>query len=169
LTKTIEEFDFNFQAGLKRSVLGGFLGPELFREGHNLILSGQPGCGKAHPAISIAYRAIQNGYTARLVDASPLIDELAEAARQGRLREGTVQCVKLDRMVFTTIKRPRDGGCVLHDNDLEEVILDRVRKRGQHVQLGGSSWRNRHLDPEDLVSPSNHPENPLSPGAPQNP
>ncbi len=191
-TKTIEEFDFNLQSSLKRSVLGGFLGPELFSEGRNLILIGKPGRGKTHLAIAIAYRAIQNGYTARFAGASALIDELAEAAQQGRLREATAQWVapdilviaevgylnhaenaanvlfgvvdqrylRLKPMVFTTNKRLRDWGRVLHDNDLAEVILDRVLERGQHVQRAGSSWRTRHFDPEVIAGPSDNPENP---------
>jgi hypothetical protein len=41
---------------------------------------------------------------------------------------------------------------VLHDNDLAEVILDRVLERGQLVALGGRSFRTRHLDPETLTN-----------------
>jgi DNA replication protein DnaC len=51
-------------------------------------------------------------------------------------------------MVFTTNKKLRDWGQVLHDPDLAEVILDRVLERGEHIVLGGPSWRTRHLDPE---------------------
>jgi hypothetical protein len=41
---------------------------------------------------------------------------------------------------------------VLHDPDLAEVILDRVLERGQHIALGGRSYRTQHLDPETLAS-----------------
>jgi hypothetical protein len=41
---------------------------------------------------------------------------------------------------------------VLHDQDLAEVILDRVLERGQHIILGGRSYRTRNLDPETLPS-----------------
>jgi DNA replication protein DnaC len=53
-------------------------------------------------------------------------------------------------MVFTTNKNLRDWGQVLHDRDLAEVILDRVLEHGEHIVLGGPSWRTRHLDPETL-------------------
>lgn len=36
--KTLEEFDFTFQASLQRKALGPYLGPELVSGGRNLIL-----------------------------------------------------------------------------------------------------------------------------------
>ncbi len=38
-------------------------------------------------AVAIAYRAIQNGYSASFVTAAALIEELSRASSQGRLRE----------------------------------------------------------------------------------
>lgn len=56
-------------------------------------------------------------------------------------------------MVFTTNKKLRAWGDVLHYHDLAEVILDRVLERGQHIILRGSrSFRTHHLDPETLTS-----------------
>jgi DNA replication protein DnaC len=54
-------------------------------------------------------------------------------------------------MIFTTNKKLRAWGEVLHDSDLAEVILDRVLERGQHITLGGRSYRTRHLDPETIA------------------
>jgi DNA replication protein DnaC len=182
-TKTIENFDFVFQSSLRRQQLGPYLGPELVSEGRNLILSGKPGRGKTHLAVAVAYHAIQNGFTARFVGASALIDELGLASRAGRLREATIAWVEphvlvidevgylnhaddaanvlfgvVDQrylarkpMVFTTNKKLREWGQVLHDRDLAEVILDRVLERGEHIALGGPSWRTKHLDPETLA------------------
>lgn len=65
---------------------------------------------------------------------------------------GVVDQRYLDRkpMIFTTNKKLREWGAVLHDRDLAEVILDRVLERGEHIALGGPSWRTKHLDPETL-------------------
>lgn len=189
--KTIEAFDFVFQSSLRRQRLGPYLGPELVTEGRNLILSGRPGRGKTHLAVAIAYRAIQNGFTARFVSAGDLIDDLGTASRSGRLREATAAWVEpavlvidevgylhhaqdaanvlfgvVDQrylgqkpMVFTTNKKLRDWGAVLHDPDLAEVILDRVLERGEHIALGGPSWRTRNQDPETLgETPGPDPE-----------
>jgi DNA replication protein DnaC len=82
---TIEDFDFAFQSSIRLQLLGSFLGPELVSEGRSLILSGPTGTGKTSLAISIAYRAIQNGYEARFTTAAALIEELSNAARTGQL------------------------------------------------------------------------------------
>ena len=200
--KTVENFDFLFQSSLKRQKLGPYLGPEFVTEGRNLILSGPPGRGKTHLAVAIGYRAIQNGFFAKFVGASSLIDDLGAASRAGRLREATAAWVEphvliidevgylnhaadaanvlfgvVDQrylarkpMVFTTNKKLRAWGDVLHDHDLAEVILDRVLERGQHVVLGGRSYRTRHLDPETLDSSTvTGPESVREPPKPQAP
>jgi DNA replication protein DnaC len=84
--KTIEEFDFTFQASVRLALLGSVLGPELVTQGLCLIASGPSGTGKTHLAVAIAYRAIQNGFEARFTTATALIDELSTATRKGRLR-----------------------------------------------------------------------------------
>ncbi len=177
--KTIEEFDFVFQSSLRRQQLGPYLGPEFVTEGRNLILSGKPGRGKTHLAIAVAYRAIQNGFEARFVSASALIDDLHAAAMKGTLREATAayvqphvlvvdevgylqcaddaanvlygvvdqRCLKRRPLVFTTNKPLKAWGEVLHDHELADALLDRVLERGEHVRLGGRSWRTRDTDP----------------------
>jgi hypothetical protein len=61
-----------------------YLAPELVTGGLSLILKGKSGRGKTHLAIAIAiaYRAIQQGFTARFVTAAALIEELSAASRQ---------------------------------------------------------------------------------------
>ncbi len=177
--KTIEEFDFVFQSSLRRQQLGPYLGPEFVTEGRNLILSGKPGRGKTHLAIALAYKAIQNGFEARFVTASALIDDLHGAAKAGTLRDATAayvqphvlvvdeigylqcaedaanvlygvvdqRCLRKRPIVFTTNKPLKAWGQVLHDAELAEALLDRVLERGQHVRLGGNSWRTRDTDP----------------------
>ena len=94
---TIEEFDFVFQSSTKLSLLGSYLGPELLSEGRCLILCGPAGLGKTHLGIAIAYRAIQNGATARFTEANHLIEELSSASAQGRL------CETIDPYVHTGV------------------------------------------------------------------
>lgn len=177
--KTIEEFDFIFQSSLRRQQLGPYLGPELVSEGRNLVLSGKPGRGKTHLAIAIAYRAIQNGFEARFVTASHLVEDLHVAAKEGRLSQATavyvqphvlvidelgyLQCaddaanvlygvineryLRKRPILITTNKPLKRWGDVLHDVDLGETLIDRIMERGQHIRLGGISWRTRETDP----------------------
>ncbi len=85
--RTVDEFDFSLQSNLRKALLGSYLGPELVTESRNLILFGKTGRGKTHLAIAIAYKSIQNGFSARFVTAAELIGDLAAAARDGEFRE----------------------------------------------------------------------------------
>jgi len=85
--KTIDDFDFSMQSTLRLALLGSYLGAELVSEGRSLVLCGKTGRGKTHLAIAIAYRALQNGFTARFVTASELIDDLSSASRGGTFRD----------------------------------------------------------------------------------
>lgn len=98
--KTIEEFDFEFQRSVKRQMLGRFLGPELVEDGRTLVLLGEPGRGKTHLAIAVAYKAIQNGYDARFATAALLLNELHVAARDGNLEEALAAFVSPDVLVI---------------------------------------------------------------------
>lgn len=97
--KTIEEFDFEFQRSVKRQMLGRFLGPELAEEGRTLVLLGQPGRGKTHLAIAIAYKAIQNGYDALFTTAALMLNRLHTAARDGDLEATLAEYVAPDVLV----------------------------------------------------------------------
>lgn len=81
--KTLESFDFSFQNGLERRALGPYLGAELVSEGRNLILWGAPGLGKTALTIALAYKAIQQGASARFVTCTELIGQLVQARARG--------------------------------------------------------------------------------------
>jgi DNA replication protein DnaC len=84
--KTVDEYDFTFQSGVRLALLGSALSPEFVTQGNALILSGPSGTGKTHLAVAVAYRAIQNGSDAYFTTATALIDDLSTASRKGRLR-----------------------------------------------------------------------------------
>lgn len=121
--KTIEEFDFAFQTSVRRQQLGPFLGPEFVTEGRNLILSGGPGRGKTHIAIALAYKAIQNGFEARFVTATALIDELAQAASKGTLREVTASYVQPHVLVIDEV------GYLQHAQSAANVLYGVIDQR----------------------------------------
>ena len=85
--KTVDDFNFTYQSTVRLPLIGSYLSADFVTEGRSLILHGKPGRGKTHLAIAIAYRAIQNGFDALFTTAAALIEELAVASRQGRLRD----------------------------------------------------------------------------------
>ncbi len=124
--RTVEEFDFKLQTSVRLSLLGSYLGPELVTEGRSLILGGRSGRGKTHLAVSIAYRAIQNGYDARFTTAAQLIDELSAAARDGRLTEALVPYVQPHVLVIDEV------GYLTYGTDAANVLFQVVDHRYLH-------------------------------------
>ena len=121
--RTIDEFDFSLQSTLRLSLLGSYLGPELVSEGRNLVLYGKTGRGKTHIAIAIAYKAIQNGFTARFVTAAELIADLSDATRQGGFREALSAYTQPHVLVVDEV------GYLAYSDDAANVLFHVVNNR----------------------------------------
>ena len=124
--KTIDEFDFSLQGNLRLPLLGSYLGPELVSEGRNLVLFGKTGRGKTHLAISIAYKAIQGGFSARFTTAAELIDDLSGASRAGKLRESLAAYTSPSVLIIDEV------GYLTYGNDAANVLFHVVNDRHIH-------------------------------------
>jgi DNA replication protein DnaC len=124
--KTIDDFDFTFQKSLNRRLVSNFLTPEAVTEGRNLILLGRTGRGKTHLAVAIAYRAIQNGFTARFVTAAELIDHLSTASRSGSLRDALADYLHPSVLVVDEV------GYLTYGDDAANVLFHVVN--GRHIK-----------------------------------
>lgn len=121
--RTIDEFDFTLQSTVRKALLGSYLGPELVSESRNLVLFGKTGRGKTHLAIAIAYKAIQNGFSARFVTAAALIADLSDAARTGGFREALSGYTQHHVLVVDEI------GYLSYGNDAANVLFHVVNDR----------------------------------------
>ncbi len=151
--KTIEEFDFEFQRSVKRQMRGRFLGPELVEDGRSLVLLGEPGRGKTHLAIAVAYKAIQNGYDARFATAASLLNELHVAAREGDIEAALTEFVAPDVLVIDELGYLTYGPDAA--NSLFQVVDRRYVKRKPHVITSNKhpeSWGGVLHDPDFAVA-----------------
>ena len=67
--KTLEDFDYDFAAGVKRSQIDELAGLGFVERSENGVLVGPSGVGKTHLAIALGYRAAQAGIKTRFTTA----------------------------------------------------------------------------------------------------
>lgn len=85
--KTLAGFDFAFQPSLDRNRILA-LAHLAFIDRHEVVhFVGQPGCGKTHLAIGLGVEAVKAGRSVYFSTLAELVDSLAEAEREGNLRE----------------------------------------------------------------------------------
>jgi DNA replication protein DnaC len=121
--KTIDDFDFALQSSLRMQLLGSYITPELVSEGRNLILMGKSGRGNTHLAVAIAYRAIQNGFSASFVTAAALIEELSPPSSEWRLRETPATYLQPHVLVVDEV------GYLSYGTDAANVLFHVVNER----------------------------------------
>ncbi len=85
--KTITGFDFSFQPSLDRNRIMALATLEFIGRHEVVHLIGQSGTGKSHLAIALGVEAIRAGRSVYFSPLADIIDSLAKAEREGRLRE----------------------------------------------------------------------------------
>lgn len=84
--KTLEEFDYGFAAGVKKSQIDELAGLGFVERQENVVLVGPSGVGKTHLAIALGYRAAQTGIKTRFTTAADLLLTLSVAHAQNQLK-----------------------------------------------------------------------------------
>src|ERR1700741_1068199 len=85
--KTLAGFDFSFQPSLDRNRILA-LAQLDFVDRHEVVhFIGQSGTGKSHLAIALGVEAVRAGRSVYFSPLADIIDSLAKADREGRLRE----------------------------------------------------------------------------------
>jgi hypothetical protein len=111
---------------------------------------GEPGRGKTHLAVAIAYRAIQNGFDAVFTTAATLIDDLSAAFRDGQLAQA------LQAYTHPAVLVVDEVGYLTYGTDaanmLFHVVNERHRRRRSMIFTTNKALKawGRVLHDEDL-------------------
>jgi len=84
-TKTLEQFEFDFQPSIDRRVVRELAGLSFVERAHNVIILGPPGVGKTHLAISLGVKAVEAGYSVLFLTLEALMTRLTKALNENRL------------------------------------------------------------------------------------
>lgn len=85
--KTLEGFDFSFQPSLDRNRILALAQLDFVERAEVVHLLGPPGTGKSHLATALGIAAVKAGRSVYRATLAELIEALARAEREGRLRD----------------------------------------------------------------------------------
>jgi DNA replication protein DnaC len=85
--KTLDAFDFSFQASLSERRLRELADLSFVRTCANVVFLGPPGTGKTHLSLALADRALTEGYSVFFTTLAELAQALESASHPGLLRQ----------------------------------------------------------------------------------
>lgn len=86
-TRTLDAFDFDFNKKMNRALVYELAAGQFVSRKEDALFIGPPGTGKSHLAQAIGHAVIHQGHKVRYREAHVLLEELAEAAVDGRRKE----------------------------------------------------------------------------------
>ena len=98
--KTLDDFDYAFATGVKRSQLDELAGLGFVERQENVVLVGPSGVGKTHLAIALGYRAAQAGIKTRFTTAADLLMTLSAAHAQNQLKSVMQRAINAYRVLI---------------------------------------------------------------------
>jgi DNA replication protein DnaC len=85
--KTVDDYDFSFQPSLKEEKIRSIITSNFYEDATNVILTGNPGVGKSHLAVSMGYAVAIKRNSVYFIKFSKLINNLRKAYNEGTLEK----------------------------------------------------------------------------------
>ncbi len=98
--KTLDDFNYDFAKGVKKSQIEELAGLGFVERKENIVLLGPSGVGKTHLAIALGYRAAQAGIKTRYLTAADLLLMLTAAHQQNSLKTVMHRAIKAYRLLI---------------------------------------------------------------------
>ena len=124
--KTLDNFDFNFNKKLNRSLVFDLATAGFIAKREDALFLGPPGTGKSHLAQAIGLAAIQQNYRVLYRETHTLLDQIAEATIDGSRKQhmellATVPLLIIDDLGMR--KLPSTAA-----EDLLEIVMRRYER-----------------------------------------
>lgn len=101
--RTIEEYDFDFQPSIKKEKIESIVKSEFYEDGTNIVFVGNPGTGKTHLAIAIAYTVAIRRNSVYFIKFNKLINILKNSYNEGTFDRKVKQFFKYKLLIIDEV------------------------------------------------------------------
>jgi DNA replication protein DnaC len=139
-TACIEDIDYQQPRGLNRSHMATLITCDFIRHHHNLLITGQTGCGKSWLACAIGQQACRQGLSVKYLRVAKLLEELRIAHADGSYVAMLNQLARNEILILDDFGI--DQLSQQDQRDLLEIIEDRHKLKSTLItsQLSIKHW-----------------------------
>lgn len=146
-TKTLEGFDFSFNANLNRQQILELATCEFVRQKHNLLICGPTGVGKSHLAQALGQEAARQGLDVLFTSVQKMLQHLNGGRADGSWERRLAAYLRPDLLILD------DFGLKAIQPPGPEDLYDVINERYEHGSIlltsnrAPNEWSDLFLDP----------------------
>jgi DNA replication protein DnaC len=124
--RTLDNFDFNFNKKMNRSLVFDLATATFVARHEDALFLGPPGTGKSHLAQAIGQAVITQGYRVIYREAHILLEEIAEAALDGKRKEHMELLATVPLLIIDDLGMRKLGPTAAEE--LLEIVMRRYER-----------------------------------------